>query len=212
MIVGDGRGAPTVGAVAYEGMTLRDEPEYALAGDGTVPHSCSVLPGARAFLAVGAEHSMLCASRGVIEAVADVLAGRPVLLPEFSDDPAAHLATVSPARPAPAPLSVHGQRAPELDPIVDPATGMARSLAPAVGGLNGSFLTSYDGREAQPEQPSAVVVQRREQLREGRKRQELQAASAGRDARLPSFELILDASNLLPFDFLRTGDRLGRAI
>ena len=38
---------------------------------------------------------------------------------------------------------------------------------------------------------------------------ELQVNQTGRDARTPSMELILDASNLLPFDFLRTGDRLG---
>ena len=80
------------------------------------------------------------------------------------------------------------------------------------GGLNGAFLSSYDGRQAEPGATRPPRRNRGEQLLDEDRLVELQAAAAGRDARLPSFELILDASNLLPFDFLRTGDRLGRAV
>ena len=214
LILGDNHGSPTVGAVAYEGMTLREEPGHGLAGDGTVPHSCAVLPGVRTYLAAGTEHSMLATSRGVIDAVLDLLAGRPVRLPEIPSDPAAHL---EPSEEVGALLAFgpsvsspsHGH---ELDPVVAPYSRAPRDLAPGIGGLNGSFLTSYDARQAVPEQAAALPLQRRAQLRDERHRTELQVSSAGRDALLPSFELILDASNLLPFDFLRTGDRLGRAV
>ena len=97
---------------------------------------------------------------------------------------------------------------------------------PAEPTLNGCFLDSYDGDQAAagPGRPAplrAAPVGRR-RVRGG------DDHPPGRDARgrrrgrgpgtpAPSVaglgpELILDVSNLLPFDFLRNGDRLGRAV
>jgi len=238
MIVGDNHGTPTVAAVAFDGPTLRDLPEFALAGDGTVPHSCSVLPGVRTYLAPGTEHSMLAAERSVIHAVLDVLAGRPLGLPEFPSDPAAHLVPGAAVRSLLAfearQLAADAARRPdggtprrlEAGPAHRPGAGAGaarppedgpprpREPGPAPGPeLNGAFLvSSYDVRRAEPQ--VGFELHRREQLREDERTLELQSAPApaGRDARLPNLELILDASNLLPFDFLRTGDRLGRAV
>ncbi len=297
LVLGDNHGTPTVGGVAFDGSILRDAPAFALPGDGTVPHSCSLLPNARTVIAAGTEHSMLATYRPVINAVLDILANRPLALPAFARPPILSLleGVIAPAgalpdsrspaeprklpadlRPLPEarpsteyprprlplagfPPSRPTARRIELDlpdpehststpilarPIEErfltgliaespppaealtPPPGPARSPAEAApsawpGGLNGSFLSCYDGRQAEPE--AAVEFFRRDQLRQeelirrphaprdGRSL-ELQVEHAGRDARLPSMELILDASNLLPFDFLRTGDRLGRAV
>ena len=99
VILGDNHGAPTTGGVVFKRSVLQDSPSHALAGDGTVPHSCSVLPGTRTYLAPGTEHSMLATYRKVIDAVRDVLADRPVGLGEVSSLPADYLSTTSgPAR------------------------------------------------------------------------------------------------------------------
>ena len=91
VILGDNHGAPTTGGVVFKRSVLQDSPSHALAGDGTVPHSCAVLPGTRTYLAPGTEHSMLATYRKVIDAVRDVLADRPVGLAEVSSMPADHL-------------------------------------------------------------------------------------------------------------------------
>jgi hypothetical protein len=92
VILGDNHGAPTTGGVVFRGALLQDSPAHGLAGDGTVPHSCAVLPGTRAYLAPGTEHSQLATYRSVIDAVRDVLADRPVGLREVSSNPSDHLA------------------------------------------------------------------------------------------------------------------------
>ena len=95
VILGDNHGAPTTGGVVFRGALLQDAPAHGLAGDGTVPHSCAVLPGTRAYLAPGTEHSQLATYRSVIDAVRDVLADRPVAgLREVSSNPADHLTPV----------------------------------------------------------------------------------------------------------------------
>jgi hypothetical protein len=58
-----------------------------LRGDGTVLHSCSVLPGTRTYLARGTEHSQLANSPAVIGAVLAILAGQAVDLPDYPSDP-----------------------------------------------------------------------------------------------------------------------------
>ncbi|HWE40502.1 MAG TPA: serine protease [Isosphaeraceae bacterium] len=76
--------------------------------------------------------------------------------------------------------------------------------------LNGTFLTGYDGRHAVPESSGSAVLFRKDELRVHRDRLVFEVARP--DDRAANLELILDASNLLPFNFLRTGDRLGRAV
>ena len=81
--------------------------------------------------------------------------------------------------------------------------------------LNGTFLSSYDGRRAEPENAGSVELYRENRLQNRREDVILQKAAAGEianEATRTHPELILDESNLLPFDFLRTGDRLGRAV
>lgn len=91
VILGDNSGSPTTGGVGYSGSTLVDVPDFNLPGDGTVTHSCSVLPGVRTYLAPGTEHSMLATYRSVIDAVRDLLVDRGVGLQQVSSDPADHL-------------------------------------------------------------------------------------------------------------------------
>ena len=105
VILGDNHGAPTTGGVVFKRSVLHDSPSHALAGDGTVPHSCAVLPGTRTFLAPGTEHSMLATYRNVIDAVRDVLADRPVGLGEVSSLPADYL--------SPKPGPARGMAAPD---------------------------------------------------------------------------------------------------
>jgi hypothetical protein len=96
VILGDSPG--TLGGVEFSGTTLVASADV-LAGDGTVPYSCSVLPGARTFKAAGAEHSKLPATRVVIGAVTDILADRDVTsIPAASSDPASYVP--SPVTPA----------------------------------------------------------------------------------------------------------------
>ena len=124
VILGDNHGALTTGGVVFKRSVLHDSPAHALAGDGTVPHSCAVLPGTRTYLAPGTEHSMLATYRKVIDAVRDVLADRPVGLAEVSSVPADHLSPqpgpargmaapgtrVGPGSAAPRPRPVRGSK------------------------------------------------------------------------------------------------------
>lgn len=87
--------------------------------------------------------------------------------------------------------------------------------------LNGAFLRDLDQDLARPENEEQAPVFRRTQLQPSPSATILHAQrpdspppsrSAGPLARRPGVELILDDDNILPFDFLRTGDRLGRAV
>ena len=68
--------------------------------------------------------------------------------------------------------------------------------------LNGTFLVhptwGWTGRDPIPGLPDTYCFQSQE--------------AATVDASWPRMELVLDSNNLLPFHFLRTGDRLGRAV
>jgi pimeloyl-ACP methyl ester carboxylesterase len=91
VILGDNNGKPTPGGVKTANGLLVPDPEFGLSGDGTVPHSCSVLPGASTFLALNTEHMMLPTYRSVIGAVRDLLAGRTPSLKPVSSDPSNYL-------------------------------------------------------------------------------------------------------------------------
>ncbi|MBX6314438.1 MAG: trypsin-like peptidase domain-containing protein, partial [Isosphaeraceae bacterium] len=195
IILGDNHGAPTVGGLERHGTGLIESSAHALPGDGTVPHACAVLPGTRTFLAPGTEHSMLAADRGVISAVLDILADRPVALEPVSSDPADHVPAPSSWRETATPPTIVLQAAPPA-PRREPPE------------LNGVFLASYEDPPADSE---LLCLERRDRMRARREQRTLQAMTDP-GAGPPNLELILDESNLLPFDFLRTGDRLGRAV
>ena len=187
VILGDNHGRPTVGGVAYRGDDLSDAPEHALPGDGTVPHSCAVLPGVPAYLARGVEHSVMATDRRVIGAVLDVLSGRTPALLRVSSDPDDHLETPSGVEFTP-PLNEPPARPPDLNGAFLPATdGVDKPAAPA-----------YRRRRGAGDEPPITDVT-------------LQAG-AHQEAYKSDLEIILDRSNLLPFAFLRDGDRLGRAV
>ena len=81
--------------------------------------------------------------------------------------------------------------------------------------LNGRFLTCADPEETVLERVVASRLHRQDQLRASRERVVFQSSSPFPEpfGQAPvENEVILDASNLLPFDFLRTGDRIGRAV
>lgn len=202
VVVGDNHGDPTLGGVTADGSQLVEVPEDALTGDGVVPHSCAVMPGLPTYLAPGTRHASLAADRRAIGAAVALLEGRPVELPGLSSDPGDHL-----ARPEPIPAD-----------------------APAFE-LNGVFLDARPGTrleaDAGPDELPTIqhYRHRRDQLRIPQERLIFQATPPNRTphpdrsaqpATRPSVrlakELILDASNLLPFDFLRTGERIGRAV
>jgi hypothetical protein len=241
VILGDPPGTPTVGGVVFEGTTMRPSPAHDLPGDGTVPHACSVLPGTTSYLAPGAAHAFLAADRGAIQGVLDVLAGRSVRLPAVSSRPADHLhgSCKAKARSAIGPTDFGPTQHPTMRRDGAEATRptpVARSFGlPAPKArlelserdepeleLNGTFLSGYEAEDDESEVLSPAHLHRRDQLRAeaaGRTLQAaqpvartLQAAQPAEADKRPLFELILDASNLLPFDFLRTGDRLGRSV
>jgi hypothetical protein len=91
VILGDNFGSPTSGGAKYQGERLISDTSYNLEGDGTVPHSCAVIPGTRTYLASDTEHSMLPNYRTVIGAIRSILAGKPVELPSVSSDPSEYL-------------------------------------------------------------------------------------------------------------------------
>lgn len=88
------------------------------------------------------------------------------------------------------------------------------SLASTLSGteLNGVFLAvARPALAGEMPDPSMHLVHRRDQLRRVGRDRILQSTSGGRDPRLDR-EVILGESNLLPFDFLRKGDKIGRAV
>ena len=91
-----------------------------------------------------------------------------------------------------------------------------RKIAPRE--LNGAFLCNYDGTRAGPN-PLMVHAFRKPTPPigdgAGNSGMVLHSTTAAPEARPGTrgrYELIVDQSNLLPFDFFRTGDRLGRAV
>lgn len=106
VILGDNAGVPTCGGATFRDGLLLPTAD-GLAGDGTVPHSCAVLPGAAAYLAPGTEHSRLPMYRSVIAAIRDVLAGRRPNLPVASSNPGDHVQPqpLTPASFAPIPFA-----------------------------------------------------------------------------------------------------------
>jgi hypothetical protein len=91
VILGDNNGQPTAAGAAFSNGKLL--PSEALDGDGTVPHSCSVLPGSTTYLAPGTEHSRVPLYRNVINAVLALLSDTAPSLAQVSSEPADHLAT-----------------------------------------------------------------------------------------------------------------------
>jgi pimeloyl-ACP methyl ester carboxylesterase len=89
VILGDNNGLPTPAGAAFRNGKL--VPSTGLDGDGTVTHSCAVLPGTATYLAAGTEHWRLPMYPSVIRAVLGLLAGAVPNLPATSDDPAAYL-------------------------------------------------------------------------------------------------------------------------
>ena len=89
IILGDNNGDPTVGGVFIDGSgAMQVDARFGMEGDGTITHSCAVLPGVAAYLAPGTEHSRLPTYASVIQTVQAVLAGgTPSLCPRRSTDP-----------------------------------------------------------------------------------------------------------------------------
>lgn len=83
------------------------------------------------------------------------------------------------------------------------------ATAPAVPPLNGQLLGSYDVHRAESDRVGAVG---RYVATVGAPHLELQADDLAPEPEAPGGEMVLDENNLLPFSFLRTGDRLGRAV
>jgi pimeloyl-ACP methyl ester carboxylesterase len=105
VILGDNYGQPTYAGAAFQDGNLM--PSTGLDSDGTVTHSCAVLPGTATYLAAGTEHWRLPMYPGVIRAVLSLLAEGPASLPPTSDDPAAYLTErpLPPATPAALPAA-----------------------------------------------------------------------------------------------------------
>jgi hypothetical protein len=103
VILGDNNSQPTpAGAAFHDGKLV---PATGLDGDGTVTHSCAVLPGTATYLAAGTEHWRLPMYPGVIRAVLGLLADAAPSLPATSDDPTAYLAQRPVALAAPPPVA-----------------------------------------------------------------------------------------------------------
>lgn len=210
LILGDYRAEPTPGGVTLGSLQPSAIPSYALPGDGTIPHSLAVLPGVRTLLASGAEHSMLAASRTVLKAVRDLLVGRDPQLPETSSDPHAY-------------LPPHSQTVTSLPSLCPPSRRTLQSASTSsLPRLNGRFLfpPSPDSLNPSPNPlPSPTQPDTSSNLPDGRI---YQAASPVHPHASPeppppgtedlNREIVLGSNNLLPFHFLRDGDRLGRAV
>jgi V8-like Glu-specific endopeptidase len=86
--------------------------------------------------------------------------------------------------------------------------------------LNGRFLSGYDSSRARPMLPSPALVRPLGITSTIESDRVLQSVETGTESGTessgvsfdPQREIIVDASNLLPFRFLRDGDRLGRAV
>ncbi len=112
---------------------------------------------------------------------------------------------IEPTRPAQPKCHEHASRSDRTSREVPSAP-----LAPKLRPLNGQFLSSYDTHLAEADRYGALVRYRREFGGAADTHLVMQAREGCADK--PGPELILDDNNLLPFSFLRTGDRLGRAV
>ncbi len=74
---------PTVGAVAFQGDKLVPVGQP-VAGDGTVPDFCAMLPGVRTYRAAGADHMTLPMYRSVLAAVRAILKGEAPSIDRFA--------------------------------------------------------------------------------------------------------------------------------
>ncbi len=131
-----------------------------------------------------------------------------------SQNPTSSQSPLSRGRNEPSLESSHARRA---------QLGRSTSSAPSAEAsprLNGSFVQGYDrgAGVVEPERGIAERFRRDSRLRDRAQKLVLQAhrepvkPEPKNDNAASSLEIILDDSNLLPFDFLRTGDRLGRAV
>lgn len=75
--------------------------------------------------------------------------------------------------------------------------------------LNGVFLAPALARETP--NPAMLLIHRYDQMRRLGGDRVLQSSFGNFGSRLDR-EMILGQSNLLPFDFLRSGDKIGRAV
>lgn len=202
VILGAGRGRPTAGGVRIDGPGSRAEVDRELPGDGLVPHAMAVLRGVPTYLADGVEHALLAADRGVIMAVVALLSGEEAALPRVSSEPGDHRRVlIDEARPQ------------ERRPARLLQSNGASSSPPT---LNGRFLSGYDrerarptrsgGEAAVPERPAGTA----RFLQAGRPVGQSVPDRLG--AAVEAAEPPAEPSNLLPFHFLRDGDRLGRAV
>ena len=91
--------------------------------------------------------------------------------------------------------------------------GSRPELAPRAG-LNGTFLSPYDASAARPALGLLGAFRHEPAAEPWVEGLSLQAARPAppADPPRPRPEAIIDRNNLLPFDFLRTGDRVGRAV
>jgi hypothetical protein len=92
VILGDNKGEPTVGGVVIADGVMQIDGEYGMVGDGTITHSCAVLPGVTTYQSMGTEHGLLPTYPSVIQAVQQILAGKTPVLTEVSSDPADYVA------------------------------------------------------------------------------------------------------------------------
>lgn len=137
VILGDNSGAPTAGGVAFVGGQLLPSGD-GLSGDGTVPHSCSVLPGTATYLARNTEHARLALYPHVIGAVRAILrdddptAGSSRIR-RVSDNPADYTAPVAagPMAAVAAVAAADGRRAVGggLESVADTGAGTAAAVA-----------------------------------------------------------------------------------
>jgi hypothetical protein len=129
VILGDNNGKATAAGASFSDDKLL--PAAALAGDGTVTHSCSVLPGTATYLAPGTEHWRLPMYRSVINAVLALLNDTAPGLAKVSSEPADHLA------PLPAVFALPTLEAPAGAPASAGRT-VAAALAPVPAALRGA--------------------------------------------------------------------------
>lgn len=227
-----GEQASTAGGAVLNDPTPVDSASHAMPGDGTVPHALSVLAGVRTFLASGVEHSMLGSSRRVIEATCAVLAGGSVELPSVSSDPRDHQSRLAARGPSGSPPPDPSPRQLQMLPSTSPTPSLNGRF---LSGYDAQRALPQVGRD-EPEVVARVAPVAPELPLWGRFLQSsgpppteevVRASCAGRCSPEDGqpcrnrngcpgdgscAELVLDGSNLLPFHFLRVGDRLGRAV
>lgn len=93
VILGD-LGNTTPGGLVFDGTRMIPSSSTFTGGDGTVPHSCSVIPNVTTYKLPLGEHATLPGNPLVIGAILDLLADRSVVtLARVSDQPSSYTAT-----------------------------------------------------------------------------------------------------------------------